>query len=185
VLSATIHDCGPYGLVRRYLRQGFRLWDLLVSFAVTYVKGFVFGIDATLWRDSAAWAASFIRAQDDVGAQVDASLQADIASVFALVVTFCRSFCNTFALTFCITVVFSKRVRRKIASWTASIGLTRGTSDLRESSHSYGSSPRLHPLHASYVTMIPKATVLIAALISGMYIIAAAGMQFFLAARHV
>jgi hypothetical protein len=105
----------------------------MVSFAVTYVKGFVFGIDATLWRDSAAWAASFIRAQDDVGAQVDASLQADIASVFALVVTFCRSFCNTFALTFCITVVFSKRVRRKIASWTASIGLTRGTSDLRES----------------------------------------------------
>ena len=77
-----------------------------------YVKGFVFGIDASLWCDSEAWAASFIRAQDDVGAHVDASLQADIASVFALVVTFCRAFCNTFSITFCITFVFSKGVRR-------------------------------------------------------------------------
>ena len=58
----------------------FTIAVLLVSFAVTYVKGFVFGIDASLWRDSEAWAASFIRAQHDVGAHVDASLQADIAS---------------------------------------------------------------------------------------------------------
>jgi hypothetical protein len=42
--TSRVSSLGSYGLVRRYLRQGFRLWDLLVSFAVTYVKGFVFGI---------------------------------------------------------------------------------------------------------------------------------------------
>ena len=40
-------------------------------------------------------------------------------------------------------------------------------------------------LSITFLRMIPKATVLIAALISGMYVIAAAGMQFFLAAWHV
>jgi len=42
--TSRVSSLGSYGLVRRYLRKGFRLWDLLVSFAVTYVKGFVPGI---------------------------------------------------------------------------------------------------------------------------------------------
>ena len=118
ILSATIYDCGPAGLVRRPLCQGFRL------------LGSSFGLGLPVL--SAPKATSANSRFDEFSPQFDATIQAGIATVFALVVTFCRAFYNTFTLTFCITVVCSKGVRRNISSWTASPGLTRGTSDLRE-----------------------------------------------------
>ena len=88
----------------------FTIAVLLVSFAVPYVKGFVF------WDRLLGLGCQFYPPPRRRRREVGATIQAGIASVFALVVTFCRAFYNTFTLTFCITVVCSKGVRRNISN---------------------------------------------------------------------
>ena len=86
----------------------FTIAVLLVSFAVPYVKGFFF------WDRLLGLGCQFY--PPPRRRYIDATIQAGIATVFALVVTFCRAFYNTFTLTFCITVVCSKGVRRNISN---------------------------------------------------------------------